>query len=198
MNQETVMENEEPTSNRQGPAEAIHDFAAPPQAGSQEDMTLLLEDARSKADEHWNQFLKAKADMENLRRRHERDVESAHKYALERFATALLPVVDSLELGLEASKTTAVHESDDVKKLREGMELTLKMLQAALEKFGIKELNPKGEKFNPQLHQAMLTQESAEVEPNTVLTVCQKAYLLHDRLIRPAMVIVSKAPDAAA
>ena len=160
-----------------------------------EEIALLLEEARNKADEHWNQLLRARADMENMRRRGERDLESAHKYALERFAQDLLPVKDSLELGLAASSSTTA-DSGELTKLREGMELTHKLLKAAMEKFQIKELNPVGEIFNPQLHQAMTTQEDATAEPNTVLIVCQKGYTLYDRLIRPAMVIVSKLPSA--
>lgn len=169
----------------------------PPEASAEqapEDVHLLLQDARNKADEHWNQLLRVKADLENLRRRGERDLEHAHRYGLERFVQELLPVKDSLELGLTASQG----EGDAVKGLREGMELTRKMLQSALEKFGVKELNPQGERFNPELHQAMSVQERADAEPNTVLLVCQKGYLLQDRLIRPAMVIVSKASESAA
>ena len=158
-------------------------------AASPDEMRLLLEDARSKADEHWNDLLRAKAETENVRRRAQRDVEKAHKYALERFAAELLPVKDSLELGLSAASETP----GDVNKLREGTELTLKMLTAAMEKFGIKELNPLNEPFNPEWHQAMTTQPSSSVVPNTVLTVYQKGYTLNDRLIRPALVIVSRA-----
>lgn len=172
--------------------------AIPPEASAgqgPEDVHLLLQDARNKADEHWNQLLRAKADLDNLRRRAERDVEQAHRYGLERFVQELLPVKDSLELGLSASQGA---EGEALKGLREGMELTRKMLQNALEKFGVKELSPQGERFNPELHQAMSVQERADAEPNTVLLVCQKGYLLHDRLIRPAMVIVSKAPETAA
>lgn len=172
--------------------------AIPPEASAgqgPEDVHLLLQDARNKADEHWNQLLRAKADLDNLRRRAERDLEQAHRYGLERFVQELLPVKDSLELGLSASQGA---EGEAVKGLREGMELTRKMLQNALEKFGVKELSPQGERFNPELHQAMSVQERADAEPNTVLLVCQKGYLLHDRLIRPAMVIVSKAPETAA
>lgn len=172
--------------------------AIPPEASAGqglEDVHLLLQDARNKADEHWNQLLRAKADLDNLRRRAERDLEQAHRYGLERFVQELLPVKDSLELGLSASQGA---EGEAVKGLREGMELTRKMLQNALEKFGVKELSPQGERFNPELHQAMSVQERADAEPNTVLLVCQKGYLLHDRLIRPAMVIVSKAPETAA
>jgi molecular chaperone GrpE len=162
---------------------------APGEDLSHEQLLLTLEDAQAKADQYWNQLLLARAELENSRRRSERDVESAHKYALERFVRELLPVKDSLELGLAA----AAGEGAELEKLREGMELTLKMLGSALEKFGVKEINPKGEKFNPERHQAMAMQESATSDPNTVLTVYQKGYLLNDRLIRPAMVVVSSA-----
>jgi len=156
---------------------------------SHEQLLLTLQDAQSKADQYWNQLLSARAEVENSRRRSERDVENAHKYALEKFVRELLPVKDSLELGMAA----AVGEGPGFEKLREGMELTLKMLGGALEKFGVSEGDPKGNKFNPELHQAMAVQESAAAEPNTVLTVYQKGYLLNDRLIRPAMVVVSGA-----
>lgn len=153
----------------------------------------LLEDARAKADEHWNELLRARADMENLRRRAERDVENAHKYALEKFTQELLPVVDSLELGIAAVNG----DGEELQKLLEGMELTLKMLLSTLEKFGIRQLMPVGEKFDPERHQAMSMQASAEHEPNTVMVVMQKGYVLNDRLVRPAMVVVSKAAAAA-
>lgn len=178
------MNHDEQSTASAGPAADNTDTAT-------HDVQQLLEDARSKADEHWNQLLRARADLENLRRRHERDLEGAHKYALERFALELLPVKDSLELGLAS-------DAGADKALREGMELTHKLLAAAFARFGITETNPVGEKFNPQLHQAMAAQESAEAEPNTVLTVCQKGYLLHERLIRPAMVIIAKAAEGQA
>jgi len=143
--------------------------------------------AEAKASENWDQMLRAKAEMENLRRRTERDLENAHKYALDRVVQELLPVIDSLELGLAA----ASGEGANPEKLREGTELTLKMLLAALEKFGIQPVNPEGERFNPEFHQAMTTQPASHVEPNTVLNVFQKGYLLNDRLIRPALVVVS-------
>jgi molecular chaperone GrpE len=158
----------------------------------QADLQALLEDARGKADEHWDQCLRLQADMDNLRKRAERDVASAHKFALERFAAELLPVRDSLELGLAAFAA----EGADPEKLREGVELTLQMLTSAMGKFEIREVSPQDERFNPDFHQAMSLQERADVEPNTVVTVVQKGYLLNDRLLRPAMVIVSKAPDA--
>jgi len=156
---------------------------------SHEQLLLTLQDAKAKADQHWNQLLLARAELDNNRRRNEREVENAHKYALEKFVRELLPVKDSLELGLAA----AAGEGSELEKLREGMELTLKMLAAAMEKFGVSEVDPKGEKFDPERHQAMAMQESPTAEPNSVLTVYQKGYLLNNRLIRPAMVVVASA-----
>ncbi len=176
-------------------AEATADTAA--DEGAQADhaeLQALLEDARNKADEHWNQCLRLQAEIDNLHKRSERDLANAHKFALEKFALELLPVKDSLEMGVAAAQD----ENADLDKLREGSELTLKMLASALEKFNIKEINPLNEQFNPEYHEAMSMQERADVAPNTVVAVVQKGYLLNDRLIRPAMVIVSKAtPEAA-
>ncbi len=171
------------------PESAIVDESIPDIASSLE-MFTLLEDARAKADAHWSDLLRTKADLDNVRRRAERDVENAHKFALERFTHELLPVVDSLELGLAA----AVDPSSEAAKLREGMELTLKMLVAALGKFGVKQVNPLNERFNPEFHQAMTTQPSTTVPANTVLAVYQKGYTLNERLVRPALVIVSQTP----
>lgn len=147
-----------------------------------------LEEARRKADEHHEKVLRMQAEMENLRKRAERDVSNAHKYAIEKFASELLAVKDSLELGLDAGEAEAA-------KLQEGTALTLKVLVSALQKFAIEEVDPVGEAFDPNLHQAMTTQESREHEPNTVIQVMQKGYTLHERLLRPAMVIVSRAPE---
>jgi molecular chaperone GrpE len=166
--------------------------AAQPGADT-ETLTALLEDARGKADEHWDQCLRLQAELENTRKRAERDLASAHKFALERIAGELLPVRDSMEMGLQA--VTA--ENADIDKLREGMELTLQLLTRALEKFEIREVNPADEPFNPEYHQAMSIQERTDVAPNTVAVVVQKGYTLHGRLLRPAMVIVSKAPAPA-
>ena len=150
----------------------------------------MLEDARNKADEHWNQCLRLQADLDNLQKRSERELANAHKFALDRFSQELLPVRDSLEMGLSAFTE---HDAN-TDRLREGVELTLQMLAGVMEKFGITDVNPRDEPFNPDFHQAMSMQEREDVAPNTVVTVVQKGYLLHDRLIRPAMVIVSKAP----
>jgi molecular chaperone GrpE len=149
----------------------------------------LLEDTRAKADEHWEQLLRMRAEMENVTKRHTRELENAHKFALERFVNELLGVWDSLELGHNA----ALEPTADVEKLREGTELTLKMLTGAMSKFGVEQIDPQGEPFNPDFHQAMSMQPRDDVPPNTVVTVVQKGYLLNGRLVRPAMVMVSQA-----
>jgi molecular chaperone GrpE len=169
------------------PAADPAEVTEPPQ---ETELATLLEDARNKADENWNLCLRLQADLDNLHKRSERDLANAHKFALERFAQELLPVRDSLEMGL----ATAVGGQVDPARLQEGVELTLQMLTTALGKFGITEINPQLERFNPDFHQAMSMQERADIEPNTVVTVVQKGYLLNDRLLRPAMVIVSHAP----
>jgi len=133
--------------------------------------------------------LRAQADAQNVKRRAEQDVEKARKFALERFCSELLPVADNLERALEA----AAGDDEIVKPIAEGVELTLKSFQDALKKFNIEAVDPEGEPFDPQLHQAMSMLENNEVEPNTVITVMQKGYTLNGRLVRPAMVMVSKA-----
>jgi len=181
---------EEATGSGSGSDPVKH--AEPAGQADPAELHALLEDARGKADEHWDQCLRLQADLDNLRKRAERDVASAHKFALERFAAELLPVRDSLEMGLAAFEA----EGADPEKLREGVELTLQMLTSAMGKFEIREVNPQGERFDPDFHQAMSMQERDDVEPGTVVTVVQKGYLLNERLLRPAMVIVSKSPDA--
>ena len=147
-----------------------------------------LEQAQAKASENWDQFIRAKAEMDNLRRRSVKDLENAHKFGIEKFVTELLPVLDSMVMGLAVEDASA-------ESLREGMELTMNMLEKMMEKLGIEEIDPLNEKFDVAKHQAMTTQPSAEVEPNTVLAVMQKGYSLNERLIRPAMVIVSRAAE---
>jgi len=148
-----------------------------------------LEDAKAQAADNLDQLMRTRAEMENIRRRSEKDVSNARKYALEKFAQELLPVIDSMEMGVAAAQD----ENADVAKLREGTEMTLKMFETAIEKFGIKGVHPHGETFNPEHHQAMTMIDSAEHEPNTVIDVMQKGYLLNERLVRPAMVVVSSA-----
>ncbi len=147
-----------------------------------------FESASAKADENMDLALRTRAEMENLRKRQARELENAHKYALDKMAAELLPVRDTLELGVAA----AGEEQADLSKVVEGTELTLKMLTQALEKFNIVEVNPVGEKFDPDLHQAISMQEGTDQPANTVLTVMQKGYTLNDRLLRPAMVIIAK------
>jgi molecular chaperone GrpE len=158
-----------------------------------ESLQEKLAAAEAKAEENWEQLVRSKAEMENIRRRAERDLTNAHKYALEKFAQELLPVIDSMEMGVAAAQ----NESADVSKLREGTEMTLKMFESVIEKFGIKGVHPHGEPFNPDHHQAMSMIDSAEHEPNTVIDVMQKGYLLNERLVRPAMVVVSSAKSGA-
>lgn len=154
----------------------------------------LLEDARSKADEHWDQLIRTRAEIDNIRKRNQRDLENAHKFAVEKFSQDLLQVWDSLELGFQAAQD----EQADVVKLREGTELTLKLLVDAMKKHGVEQVSPEGESFNPEYHQAMSVQERDDVAPNAVVAVVQKGYLLNSRLLRPAMVMVSKAGSGAA
>ena len=146
-----------------------------------------LAEAKAKADDNWDQLVRTKAEMENIRRRSERELANAHKYALEKFAQELLPVMDSMEMGVAA----AMDENADISKLREGTEMTLKMFEIAIDKFGIKGVHPHGETFNPEHHQAMTMIDSPEHEPNTIIDVMQKGYTLNERLVRPAMVVVA-------
>ena len=178
-------ESQEPAAESPNSAEA--------EVSSPEALGQLLREAQSKAEENWNRAVRAQADLENLRRRHEMDLEKARKFALNGFVEALLPVVDSMELGLAAAGDAAA----DVATLREGSELTLKLLLDALEKFKVEAVNPEGEAFNPELHQAMSMQPRDDVPPNTVVAVVQKGYLLNGRLVRPAMVMVSQKPAGA-
>jgi molecular chaperone GrpE len=142
-----------------------------------------------KAAEHYDAWLRAKAEGENIRRRAQEDIAKASKFAVERFARELLAVKDSLEAALAA-------ETPSVESMKAGSELTLKQLTAAFEKSNLTEVNPVGEKFDPNKHQAISAVE-ADGEPNTVITVLQKGYLLHERTLRPALVVVSKAKSAA-
>jgi len=154
-----------------------------------------LEEVRAEAEKNRENYLLASAEAENIRKRAQNEITQARKFAIEKFAAELLSVRDSLDL----ASATEINsdDTDAVKKMREGLELTLKQLDSVFEKFDISAINPKGEKFNPDHHQAMAMIESAEVEPNHVVEVMQKGYLLKDRLLRPAMVVVARAaaPD---
>ncbi|AFT67497.1 MULTISPECIES: nucleotide exchange factor GrpE [Cycloclasticus] len=169
--------------------DALKDEAEGETAASEEvDLQAALDAATTRADENWEKLLLAKAEVENIRRRTQKDIEKAHRFSVEKFAKEMLPVVDSLEMGL-ASVDAA---EGDVVAIKEGMELTHKQLLASLEKSGVKQINPEGESFNPDLHQAISMVPSPDHEPNTVIQVFQKGYTLNERLLRPAMVIVSQ------
>ncbi len=167
------------------------DLATAGESGQQEmdveTLRALLEKEKEQSRTFRDAALRAQAEMENLRKRTARDVESAHKYALEKFVHELLPIMDSLSLGM-----TAAESAEHVDELREGMDLTLKMFISAIDKFGVKEINPLNEKFNPEQHEAVSMQEIEGSESGTVVTVMQKGYELNGRLVRPAMVVVAK------
>ncbi|MBV6449143.1 nucleotide exchange factor GrpE [Nitrosomonas sp.] len=152
------------------------------------DLEHLLKEAEIKAAEHHDAWIRAKAETENIRKRAQSDVTNAHKYAVENFSAELLTVMDSLDAALAVENAT-------VENFKNGMELTQKQLISVFDKFNIKAIDPKGEKFDPHQHQAMCMVDS-EQAPNTVVQVMQKGYKLHDRIIRPALVSVSKAKDS--
>ena len=149
------------------------------------DEDAVLAELQAKADENWDRYLRAAAEVENVRKRASRDVEHARKFAIETFGRELLAVKDSLEMGI------AHGESADASSLLEGSAATLKLLTGTLERFGVSEVDPEGEPFDPELHEAMTMQPSDTVEPGSVLTVIQKGYSLNGRLLRPARVIVA-------
>lgn len=152
-----------------------------------------LEEAENTAAKQHDEVLRVRAEMQNVQRRSEMAVEKAHKYGQERFAGEILVVVDNLERTLDAVQNK---DNEAVRPLYEGVELTLKSLMDALRKFNIEQLDPEGEPFDPQQHEAMTMQENPDVEPNSVVAVMQKGYTLNGRVIRPARVIVARAPSA--
>jgi molecular chaperone GrpE len=158
------------------------------------DLQARLEAAEQKAAENWDKCLRATAELENVRRRVEREAATLQKYALERFLAELIAVNDSFELGLKA----IAGETEETRKHLEGLQLTHKQLWTTLERYGVSAVDPQGQPFNPELHEAVSMVESADVPANHVLTVMQKGYRLHDRLLRPAMVVVARAPAASA
>jgi len=143
-----------------------------------------LETVRASADKNWDTVLRMKAEADNQRKRSEKQVQDAHKFAVQKFVSELLPVADSLEMGMAAE--------GDIEQIREGMNLTMNVLNKALEKFSVEAVDPLGEKFDPELHQAMAMQPSEEYEEGNVSAVMQKGYTLSGRLVRPAMVMVVK------
>ncbi|WP_022949939.1 MAG: nucleotide exchange factor GrpE [Methylohalobius sp. ZOD2] len=184
-------ENKDSQEETTAQTEAVEAEAAETQE-SPEVLLQKLSEAERQAEENWDKLLRAQAELENLHRRMERELKNSQKYAIEKFAQELLSVADSLELGLQAAG-----ETDELEKIREGVELTLKQLLTVFDRFQIKVIEPLGEKFDPEYHQAMTTEDIEGVEPDTVVKVFQKGYTLNDRLIRPALVVVAK-PSAEA
>ncbi len=194
-NEQAEVQNEEQLDSNVEQAEQAEkvesvegDILSPEQLEIQE-LKAKLAAAEKKVADQQDSVVRAKAEVENIRRRAAIDVEKAHKFALEKFSGELLPVADNLSRALEV----ADKENEVLKPLVEGVELTLKSFEDALEKQGIKAVNPEGEAFNPEFHQAMSMVPNPDVPPNTVIAVMQKGYELNGRLIRPAMVMVSAA-----
>lgn len=154
------------------------------------DLEAQLAAVRAEAEEHRNSHVRALADLDNLRKRTQRELENARKYGLERLAGELLPVRDSLEAGI-----VAADDQSGANALLEGAQATLKLLDAALAQFAIEVIDPHGEPFDPQYHEAMSIVDAPDVEPNSVVTVVQKGFRIHERLLRPARVLVSKPPE---
>jgi len=152
------------------------------------DADVTLAEAQAKADDNWDKYLRLAAELENVRKRAARDVEKAHKFALERIVADLLEVRDSLEMALCAS------DESSIENLKEGNETTLKLLATVMQRYGVEDIDPLGEPFDPNRHEAMTVQPSADAEPDSVLTVFQKGYALNGRLLRPARVVVAAAP----
>ena len=175
------------TQEEVAPAEAAAEAATADDTAAP-DLAEQLAAAQQQAKENHEQYLRAEAEMANLRRRVEKDVENAHKFGQEKLVKEMLTVADNLERTLAAIET----ETDEVAPLKEGVEMTLKGLLDTFEKLNVEVIDPQGHPFDPQLHQAMSMVENPDVEPNTVIAVMQKGYTLHERLVRPAMVMVSK------
>ena len=185
-------EGSKDTQAEQSAAQDAADTAADAEEAAQdiEEASESLEQLQAQLDEAKDAALRAAAEAQNARRRADQDVEKARKFALERMASDLLPIVDNLERALEAAS-----EAAEAVAISEGVDLTLRSFNDVLTKHGIEALNPNGEPFDPQLHQAMTMVPNPDMEPNTVMDVMQKGYTLNGRLLRPAMVVVSKAPE---
>lgn len=179
------IDNNEPENLDQ--TEAVEPTEMP--EGDSEDLATQLAQAQQKADEHWDELLRARAEMENLRRRQSRDLENAHKRALDKFVTELLPIFDSMELGAKA----ATGDEASLEGVKEGLDMTTKMFISSMAKFGLEVVDPaEGDDFDPESHQAMAMQPAEGVEANKILNVVQKGFQFNGRLLRPAMVVVSQ------
>lgn len=197
--EKTAQEAAKETAQGDGPGSVAVETVeqAEDQAQPVVSLEAQLEQALAEVEKFKDAALRAEAEMQNVRRRAERDVEGAHKYGLERFIANLLPVVDSLEKAVESAEQAGGDKPSATEKaIIEGVGLCQKMLLDVLAKEGVTRVDPEGEPFDPNLHQAMSIVENPDVEPNSVVHVVQKGYRLNERLVRPAMVMVSKAPSA--
>jgi molecular chaperone GrpE len=159
---------------------------------SREELVAKLNEAEQKSNDYWERLLRMQAEADNASRRAERDVASAHKYALDKFVNELLPIVDALEL---CASSVPVDMQKAAQSVIDGVDMTLKMFYAAMEKFGVTQVNPVGEAFNPETQQAISMQEDPKVKPGMVISVLQKGYALNGRLVRPALVVVAKGKE---
>ncbi len=175
------------TNEDRAPGTAADEGAAAPTVA---ELQTEIERLRGEVDRYRDDMLRARAEVDNIRKRAARDVEAAHKFGLDKLVEALLPVKDSFDLGYEAALNTT-----DIKSLRDGMALTVQLFDEALAKVGVTQVAGVGARFDPEKHQAVTMEASPEAEEGTVLRVFQKGYVLNDRLVRPAMVVVAKAPD---
>lgn len=183
MNDEQESELEpDPATDKDNPGQGAAD-----EMGEVDETKRLEQEIKTLKEE----VLRARAEVENIRKRAERDVEAAHKYGLERLIQEVLPVKDSMDLGLAAADSAT-----EIETLKEGMAMSVKMFEDFFEKLHIKALDPEGGRFDPEFHQAMSTEESTDIAPGLVLRVMQKGYVLNDRLVRPALVVVAKAPTS--
>jgi len=191
-NQEATEQETAAQASAEGTADAAKEIE--PEA-ELDPLTVLqneVETMREEAGKNWDLYLRERADLENVRKRNQRDKEDAIRYANDRLLKEMVPVLDNLERAIEH----AAQEETDNQGLIEGVNMTINQFRKALEDFGVKAINAIGADFDPNLHQAMGQLESAEQAPNTVVTEFQKGYLLHDRLLRPSLVMVAKAPEA--
>ena len=171
-----------------GSGSGVEDLAGTENEVADESIEQQLEQAHATIKDYWDQIIRLKAEMENNRKRAGRDIENAHKYALRNFAESLLPIVDSMEMGQQAAEA----DNASLSSIVEGTQMAMSMFVQVLEKHGLKQIDPLGEPFDPEQHQAISMVEDKKAKPNSVIKVMQKGFLLNDRLVRPAMVVVAK------
>lgn len=188
--QNSIDDDDHTLATEEGEQAELEDVVPEKAASDAADETMeqQLEKAQATIKDYWEQMMRLRAEIENNRKRAERDVENAHKYALKNFVENLLPIIDSMEMG----QTAAAADNATLESIREGTALTMTMFVQVLEKNGLEQIDPLGEKFDPERHQAISMIEAEDAESSSVIEVMQKGFLLNDRLVRPAMVVVAK------